>query len=451
MSLRPEKSASSMQPALTSSFDDVVIEPRGIAAPPIGAVKLESELMTTSQAGMLARVRPVIDEIRNALQLVLSDVAGAAPRASTLARELNIDKTLSARILRALRPPDIASVIYEVPSPEGLRIFLTAASRCGLAEANRDRASRAVRDFERLIGEFPGGRSGLNAAFAGLSPATRDHTERSAKQAIYKSMATLLGFCCDVSLCTFVIRRSPSDPNYIDTAYVLGKFDVRRLRPSRAITMFGRTNLPAKPGDPDPAAGLTLTGSRSDDVRDYLLLDHCSKPLPPLDVVQTKNAALNVLPEGVPMVNESVTMVSGQLAHRTAYIAGGERYPCYEGFTARMPSKVLVMDALVEDGLFDGPPILGTTLQSISGVPVAPGNSSFNLDEVSLQAPVEPLARGIASMSHEYVPDYPKLMEQVFAALNWNPSHFSGYRTTVMYPVPVVNLSYWFPKAPTHA
>ena len=83
------------------------------------------------------------------------------------------------------------------------------------------------------------------------------------------------------------------------------------------------------------------------------------------------------------------------------------------------------------------------------GVPVAPGHSSFNLDEVSLQAPVERLARGISAMNHENIPNYPALMEQVFKALGWNPLRFSGYRTTVLYPVPVVNLSYWFPKAPS--
>lgn len=407
---------------------------------------IESRLMNQSQAGMMSRVRPVLDEIRNSLVATLLEVGGKVPRASTLARDLGIDKTLSARILRALRPPDIASVIYEIPSPEGLRIFLAAASRGGLSEPTRDRAALAIREFERLISEFPGGRSGLNAAFTGLSKATRDHTERAAKQAIYKSMSMLLGFSCDVSLATFIIRRSSVDAAFSDTAYVLGKYDVRRVRPSHAITMFGRTLVPAKADDPDTVTGRTLDGRVTDSVTDYLLTDYCTSPLPQMEVVRTSTAVLNVLPDGIPAVNEAVSMVSAQLVRRSTHLASGAKYPCFEGFTPRMPSRVLVMDALVEDGLFDGPPILGTTLHSLTGVPVAPGNPAFHLDEVSLQSPMQMLPLGLDQIDCSEIPSYAPMISDVFSRLGWDRSKFVGYRTLVMYPVPVVNLSYWFEK-----
>jgi hypothetical protein len=403
--------------------------------------------MNQSQAGMMSRVRPVLDKVRDSLMQVLLEVGGRVPRASSLARDLGIDKTLSARILRALRPPDIASVIYEIPSPEGLRIFLAAACRGGLSEPNRDRAALAFREFERLISEFPGGRSGLNAAFSGLSKATRDHTERAAKQAIYKSMSMLLGFSCDVSLATFIIRRSTIDAAFSDTAYVLGKYDVRRVRPSHAITMFGRTLVPAKADDPDTVTGRTLDGRVTDSVNDYLLTDYCTSPLPPMDVVRTSTAVLNVLPDGIPAVNESVSMVSAQLVRRSSHLASGAKYPCFEGFTPRMPSRVLVMDALVEEGLFDGPPILGTTLHSLSGVPLAPGNPAFHLDEVSLQSPVQTLSQGLDQIDCPEIPAYAPMINDAFTRLGWDRSRFIGYRTLVMYPVPVVNLSYWFEKS----
>ncbi len=425
---------------------EVAAKPSHPAAWQNGRSHVESGLMKPSQAGMMDRVRPVLDEIRESLRPVLRESGGPAPRASALARDLAIDKTLSARILRALRPPDITSVIYEVPSPEGLRIFLAAAERVGLSEHTKERAVRAVRDFERLIGEFPGGRSGLNAAFAGLSQATRDHTERAAKQSIFKSMSMLLGFCCDVSLATFVIRRNAQNPDFSDTAYILGKFNVQRLRPSHAITMFGRTLLAATANDPEATTGRTLDGRITADITDYLLPDYCSRPLPQMDIVNTTTAVLNVLPEGVPAVNESVSLVSAQLVNRCSHLASGARYPCFEGFTPRMPSKILLMDALVEDGLFDGPPILGTTLHSLNGVPVAPGNPAFNLDEVSLQAPVQNLSKGLHQIATPEIPDYSAMIGDVFRSLGWDRSRFVGYRTVVRYPVPVVNLSYWFPK-----
>ncbi|MCX5690095.1 MAG: hypothetical protein NTV94_10005, partial [Planctomycetota bacterium] len=83
------------------------------ASHPLGTTRqlphhaIESRLMNQSQAGMMSRVRPVLDEIRDSLVAVLLEVGGKVPRASSLARDLGIDKTLSARILRALRPPDI--------------------------------------------------------------------------------------------------------------------------------------------------------------------------------------------------------------------------------------------------------------------------------------------------------------------------------------------------------
>ncbi|MBS0197779.1 MAG: hypothetical protein JSR77_13575 [Planctomycetes bacterium] len=402
--------------------------------------------MNASQSGTMGKVRGVVSEIHDALRPVVTEIGGRAPRASTMARDLGIDQTLTARLLRALRPPDITSVIHEVPSPEGLRIFLAAASRAGLSESCSERAHKAVREFERIISEFPGGRAGLNAAFAGLSPATRDHTEGAAKQSIYKSMSILLGFCCDVSLATFIIRRSTDAPNFCDTAYVLGKYNVQRLRPSHAITMFGRTLLAGSPNDPDSTVGRTLDGRFTEDVGDYLLTNYCSRPLPRMDIVNTTTAVLNVLPEGVPAVNEPVSLVSAQLVRRGSNLASGAHYPCFEGFTPRMPSKILVMDALVEEGLFGGPPLLGTTLHSLNGIPVAPGNPAFHLDEVSLQAPVQQLPRGLHQISTPDIPDYSAMIGDAFASLGWDRSGFVGYRTVVRYPVPVVNLSYWFPK-----
>jgi hypothetical protein len=60
---------------------------------------------------------------------------------------------------------------------------------------------------------------------------------------------------------------------------------------------------------------------------------------------------------------------------------------------------------------------------------------------------VQTLSQGLDQIDCPEIPAYAPMINDAFTRLGWDRSRFIGYRTLVMYPVPVVNLSYWFEKS----
>lgn len=396
-------------------------------------------------APLQVRVRAVVESLRDALIPVIVAGAGAGGRPATLARALGIDRTLAARIVRAVHSPQITDVVHELPSPEGLRIFLTAATRLGLAEGVRDRAALSIRRFEEFLDEIPGGRGGLDAAAAEWSTATRERTENAAKQAIFRSMSSLLGYSAESSLATVILQPSSENEGFVDAAYVLAKHNIVRLRPEGAITAFGFAGGRTE----GQGSSSTLAGVATDDLTQYLLRGHCSKPLPSLVAVRGVSSLLAVLPEGTPEVNEPVTIASAQLVRRSGVRPTSPGMAAnWESHSPRMPSKRLQLDVLVREDTYAMPPRVTTSLMSIAPPTLVGGADSINPDHVSLSMPVSMLARGLPDLASTITPSYEAMIEEVFEGLGWNRSRFVGYRCSLRYPVPLVALAFWF-DAPT--
>src|SRR5436190_2054060 len=79
-----------------------------------------------------ARSRSIAVGLRDSLEPIVRKVVGGGGRPAALSRGLDIDRTLAARVLRAIRADDTVQVLQEIPAPNGLRIFLDAAARVGV-------------------------------------------------------------------------------------------------------------------------------------------------------------------------------------------------------------------------------------------------------------------------------------------------------------------------------
>jgi hypothetical protein len=312
------------------------------------------------------------------------------------------------------------------------------------------RAAESIRRFERLIDEFSGGRTALDAALAGLDEDVHRRNIRGATQSIHKAMASLLGFQAETHLATIIMHPS-ADGRAVDQIYLLGKYGIRRLRASSPITVFGRRG---EPPDGRSAANqriLTLDGRTDpENGNAYLLTEFCTQPVPPLSLFRTEHAYLYTLSESVPPVNTPVSLVAGMMVR-----GGGLRYATeatrhqWESQVPRMPSKVLLNDVFVHEDLYPGiDPVVTSTLHSIAAGPRRPDAPAFHLDNVEVTPPIASLGHGLSHCATRDVPRYTELLRHTFDAAGWNPARFRGYRCRVQYPVPLVSMTFWFDLPP---
>ena len=391
-----------------------------------------------------ARISDVVEKLRDTLVPLVQLAAGPSPRPSALARILSIDKTLSAKLIRAVRAPDTAGVLNEIPSPEGLRIFLSALPM-SFDLGGRQRAAEAVRAFELLIDEFPGGRSALDAAAGEFSPALRERTQHAAKQGMFRAMSSLLGYSADVSLSTCIIQPSASGRS-LDVVHILGKYGVRRIRPSGPVTLMGRQRTAEHATPLESTRVESVLGEVSTRPESYLIQDLCSSNLPPLQAIEEGKLWLCVLPENVPGINTPISVTTGHIvrndSHRFA-VSGEEQ--ARESFTPRMPTRLLVLDTYVRRDTFAYPdPRVTATLMGLSQTANNHDSVTLQLDSVQLETPLVSMGKGLDGAECSEIPGYTRSLERVFKNLGWNASDFVGHRCRVQYPVPMVMMSFWF-------
>ena len=91
------------------------------------------------------QISEVSDSLRESMLPIVEALIGASShRPIALARRLQIDKTLTGRILRSVKANDPFEVIHNAPAPHGLRIFLQAAERAGVDSELRAREEESI-------------------------------------------------------------------------------------------------------------------------------------------------------------------------------------------------------------------------------------------------------------------------------------------------------------------
>ncbi|MBY0310910.1 MAG: hypothetical protein K2W85_02455 [Phycisphaerales bacterium] len=412
---------------------------------------LTSKVQANANIDLPERCRVVGVGLKEAFSPLIQTFAGQSMRPAALARSIGIDRTLAARIVRAARSEDATGneTLKESPAPGGLRIIIDAARRAGASEAMLEPTVQATNGFERLILEFPGGRSALEATMAERDGDLRDRNERAAKQAIHRAMSSLVGYQADTVLATTIISPGRDDTS-CDVTYVLGKYGVRRLRASSPITVFGFRSTPNVQNLAETQVESIDGLANPENARAYLMPDFCSRPLPPLSLFQSGSMLLYTLADSVPEVNHPVSLTAALVARNAGprHQSGGRTFH-FESHVCRLPCKVLLADVLIHDDVFSGSePTVSSALQGIGSGERRPDMPEFQLDRIDLGLPFSPLGVGLGATETSEVPRYPQLLAQVFARRGLNPERFRGYRLRVQYPVPLVSFTVWIKLPP---
>jgi hypothetical protein len=392
------------------------------------------------------RIRHVGVQIREGFLPIVQEVAGHTARPSWLVRRFHLDKSLASRLSRAFRTDDPFEFMHLVPAPTGLRIVLAAARRAKIDSEVCHQAEAGIGLFQALIDETPGGRATLDAAISASSQEARDRNERSAKQAVYKAMSYLLGLRCENIITSFIMQPS-ADGRMADAIDIHHRIGMRRIRPSAPMGLFSlRFHPPVDDSAPHPSIE-TLDGEPATEAYSSILREFSSDPLPDLEVFEEEDTTVVALSGDEPPLDSPFT-ISSALVVRNAM----EMYRspnCKDegrGYLLNYPCKMVVRDVFIRDDLYVGSvPEITLRVPSPKGAVITrrPGLHG-KVDTVDLPTPIENLGLGLANIAVKEVPSYTALLHHAFERSGWDPARFRGYRTRIIYPIPMVLMSWWF-------
>ena len=405
--------------------------------------------MSRTEVELRERVLEVAEPLREALTSVATAAIGTSLRPTRLSSVLHLDKSVSSRLLRGLRSSSPFELIHRIPSPTGLTKFVDAAKRQGVDPALCQRARGAIEEFQNLLSEFPGGRSALDALIAGSVVEVRDRAEHTAKQAVYKAMSYLLGFQSDTITSALILQPS-EDGAGVDGIDVSSRAGVRRIRPNTPVAVFSLAlTSEVKKGGPrlEP-----LTGpEHAADPGSYLIPEFSTLPGSALDMHRSGKHVIFALGEAAASLHAPITLTSamvirnGWLPYRTDSVEEDGR-----SYLLHYPCKLLIRDLFIHEDLYVGAePKVRLEFPSPMG-PASARSHDFpeRLNTLDMVAPIEHLGRGLTNAVAPGASEHTRMVSYAFESAGWEPARFRGYRTRIVYPVPMITMGWWIPLPP---
>lgn len=403
------------------------------------------------------RIQELGTTLRTALVAVLAEVGGASIRPVALARALKLDDSLAARLLRSVRASDPLSSLRELPAPQGLRLFLDAASRAGISPAARQAADSAVSELEKLINELPLGRTSLDTAIDGWLPSGRARAERAAKQAVYKALAQTLGYTVDTACFSLAIQPSASG-ECCDALSFMALDGIRRQREGSPILLFGVTHsefvaqAEARKHLPQQIIE-TLSGEReATDAKKFLLMDVGDTGTLPIKYVDRGTHTRLVLDSSEPPLNIPITTAMANVA-RNAYMRYQSPTATTEAvhFAIKIPIRVFVQDLFLHEDVYPALiPTLVSRLDYFSNDPSVRDPELLEMDQIDVDADYVRLGWGLGRIGVKEWAGYEPAIRSTFQRAGWDPDRFRAFRCYVRHPFPFLSMTTWFdlPKAP---
>ena len=394
-------------------------------------------------ADFLERIRATGSDLRRPLVRLLEQLAGVPPRPARLVRAAGLDKSLASRLIRSLRAESDHEFLHLVPSPTGLRIL--AASARGAADgATLEELETAIERFQELLDATPGGRDAIDSVVSESSPDIREKREHVAKQATFKSMSILLGhFCEDLVTSLFLV---PSrNGRTVDALEVHQRFGLRRLRPSTPLALLSILTPPEDEPPEDSTWIETVAGGVGTFTpQDFLLPQFSSGPLPDLEVLVNGPMTTFMLP-GDPKVRTPARLTSAFRIRNGWSLQPSGRLQPLRGYVLHMPCHTVVRNVFVAEDVFPG----GTPRVAFR-LPAPGGYYSPELDEqrrhpgtIDLAAPIEQLPTGDRAFDVPGIPGTRGAITHALEQAGHSTTKFRGWRCTLAYPVPLIEMFWW--------
>jgi hypothetical protein len=391
-----------------------------------------------AEADFQTDLKEVARALRASLAAMVASVGLDPKDPQSLTRQWGVNKKLSWKISKIVQTEDPFLSLQHLPGSEGVEILLKKGKAAGVAPKYVQATMEAVHQFDRLVEVHCGDRATFEIMGSDLSAGEvggpgRQQQELNRKQ-FFQGASSIWGAQARVNLKIRVV--SPSDgagpaAGKVDQATVGGLIDFRRLRENLPWVLFSRggTNDDGTPAllheaEPlDPNA--TVEGVP-------LMLDFCSKPVPPLNVIRKHNFVATELAPG-PVGNAGVVSSVFGGIERSLDHCWTERDQSFgHMISSNVPAEVLIFDFYVHESITYAlrPTVVFPSLLG----PVARGGLEHDRYLLPLNEPLIELgSASIAPVTSE-VPNYADILDTVFTRTGWNRRAFRGFRIKMAYP-----------------
>lgn len=374
----------------------------------------------------------VLNEVQRACLALLEALPGTVQKAADVHRALGIDPKLGWQIYRVARARTPLAAGTHVPTPIPGKRLAAAAESKGLPSDVITQLRRAFEQFELLVSLHAGDRSSLEAMLTGLNSESGDELDLDKRKAAFAALSHVWGVRVRTRVWCAAFRRG-SAPTFLDGISIRGMTDVRRLRQNVEfqLSTFRATDSSGTIVDGDAVEQGLEPG------QNLLLSRFCSRPLPRIVYRKMSDGRLQAL-----LAPGEIGKL-GAISLYTAEVFRGLDWHKSDPLQRKLgnsilvtkPTEVLVLDMLVERGIFDG---LEPSV-SVFGDLDQPGefrSEAYSSAHVlPITARVERLGVGSAAVATPDVPDYPQMLTYVCERLGWDADSFEVFRCRIEYPV----------------
>lgn len=379
------------------------------------------------------RLSRVAERFRDAVGAVIDEVPVTVAKPAEFQRVLKLDRSLSSRLLRAVRLPDPLATLHRMPGLHGVRLLLAAAAKAGVDQVVIAQAERALIELERVVTTEVGTWQALSAAVAGWLPDARQEFELANRQTAYRAMSNLKGVTADAELSVTLIHPAATGGDWVDRAGITGICRMKRLRPGAPMGLLHGSSIAPPPG----TQRLSLAGQPVDPLHGApLLAEFSSQPTPPFEVLVAGDTVHYVLGGDGVGVGSLVDLLFADVMHN--------RYPVHRGVSPRpatpgalidIPVKTLIVDVLVHHDVWPGiEPEL--RMYDTAGRGVAdPTNPARDMDRIDLLESIQDMGTRLDGFRTKEVGRYVEMVRTVCDQLGWDATRFHGHRCHIEYPV----------------
>jgi hypothetical protein len=349
-----------------------------------------------------------------------------------------------------------ATAAVELPSPEGLGLFVAACADRGVPAALVAEARAAIDELEAAMRSFPGGRSSLLAALtpaggrgaagrATLQPTERrkaERAERTARRAAFAAASFLHGLETETAF-FFLLLAPGTRPGRLDQAMVSGSLGTRRLRAGPPITIGAVHGSKLNDG---PPKRVTLAGDPiTDDPTIALLPEFCAGVGRHVQVEERGSMYRLWLREDDPPIDRPVDLVYG--VRNLNFIARRAtrelRWAC-TNYTVCRPTRRLVVEVHLPDDVFGGrPPLLRMSTEPFGELDPVGGPPSDRRDSLDSAVEFRSILPGTAARSDD--DPLESTLRRSFDLLRWDRTRFRRHRLEIEYPTMFVGMQLWYP------
>ncbi len=389
---------------------------------------------TSASHDFPAQVERCAHDVRRSLSEVIAHVPDLVYRKpNDLAVRLALDPKLAWNVGRCTESTDLFAAAHFVPGPTGVRTFLRAAKRAGVAPILLKNAQRAFENFNRLVRQHAGSRKHFNLLLAPYMQIDHTRAEIEHRRLLFEGSTYVWGLLARTTFRT-IIMHPGCDPCHLDAVTMRGFIDFRRTRPGVLWRLHSSVSV-----DREHRVHTEVTGRpldpRVDEHDAPLLLDFCTKPIPDFRPV--------VSPCGAPEFEFSDDTVGN--ASRMACVVGEVLpavEPCYQTdaydefsatFNLHTPAENAVFDVFIHRNLFRDVEPMRAELYSdlFGGGPTVRYEPS---DRLPLHEQVACLGYGVDVAALSEIPRYSEMLRYALEQMSWEARDFELHRLHMRYP-----------------